>query len=78
MRKPDAANLRGRLAANLRRLRHEADMTQEQLAEAADLDRRYITKLESASGGNATLRTLVKLANTLDVTPADLLAATRR
>jgi transcriptional regulator with XRE-family HTH domain len=73
----DAAALRRRLAANVRRLRHEEDMTQEELAEAADLDRRHIAKIEAAEA-NATVATLVKLANAFGVTPAFLLAPPRR
>ena len=77
MRKPDASPLRRRLAANVRRLRLAADMTQEALADAADLDRRHVAKIEAAQA-NVTIGTIVKLANALDVTPADLLARPQR
>jgi transcriptional regulator with XRE-family HTH domain len=75
MRDPNAhaSALKRRLATNVRRLRHEAGMTQEALAEAADLDRRHVTKIEAAEA-NVTIGTLCKLSNALGVTPADLLA----
>ncbi len=80
MRDPNtlASALRRRLATNVRRLRREQGMTQEQLAEVADLDRRFITKLESTDGANASLRTLTKLANAFGVDVPALLAPPRR
>ena len=63
----------GRFAANLRRLRDEADLSQEELAFRAALHRTQISLLE---GGDRMPRveTLVKLAGSLGATPNDLLA----
>ena len=77
MRRPDDSSLRRRLAANVRRIRREADMTQQEVAAAAAFDLRQLAKIEAAQA-SVTLRTLVKLADALDVTPADLLAPPRR
>jgi transcriptional regulator with XRE-family HTH domain len=73
MTAPSASPLRLWLAANVRRLRLAADMTQEALAEAAGIDRRHIATIEAAEA-NVTIGTLVKLANALDTTPADLVS----
>jgi len=61
-----------RFAANLRRLRDEADLSQEALAFRADMHRTQISLLE---GGRRMPRveTLVKLAGSLAATPNDLL-----
>lgn len=78
MTAPSPSPLRRRLATNVRRLRLAADMTQEALAEAADLDRRHIAKIEAAQA-NATISTLCKLANAFGVdVPALLKTPPRR
>jgi transcriptional regulator with XRE-family HTH domain len=61
-----------RFAANLRRLRDDADLSQEGLAFRAGLHRTQISLLE---GGDRMPRveTLVKLAGGLGATPDDLL-----
>jgi transcriptional regulator with XRE-family HTH domain len=60
------------VAANLRRRREELHITQEALAEAVELELRYVQKIESGKQ-NMSLGTLVALANALKVAPADLL-----
>ena len=59
-------------AANLRRLRHRANLSQEALAERADVNRTYISKLETAVTW-AGLEVIVKLATELNVHPSELL-----
>jgi transcriptional regulator with XRE-family HTH domain len=61
-----------RFAANLRRLRDEADLSQEELAFRAAIHRAQVSLLE---GGRRMPRveTLVKLAGSLGTTPNDLL-----
>ena len=61
-----------RFAANLRRLRDEADLSQEELAFRAAIHRTQVSLLE---GGRRMPRveTLVKLAGSLGATPNDLL-----
>jgi transcriptional regulator with XRE-family HTH domain len=62
----------GRFAANLRRLRLAADLSQEELGFRADIHRTQTSFIE---GGHRLPRldTLVKLAGALGVTPNDLL-----
>lgn len=61
-----------RFAANLRRYRESAGISQEDLAFAAEIHRTQVSFIE---GGHRMPRldTLVKLAGALDVTPNDLL-----
>lgn len=56
----DAKRLRLRLAANLRRLRVSAEMTQETLAERCGVERTLIQRLENGRT-NCTLLTLAEL-----------------
>ncbi|MFT3856574.1 MAG: helix-turn-helix transcriptional regulator [Aquabacterium sp.] len=65
---------RALLAANVRRLRTEAKLSQEGLAAMCGLHRTYISHLETMRS-NVTLDTLDMLANTLGASPADLLRA---
>jgi transcriptional regulator with XRE-family HTH domain len=62
-----------RVAWNLRRIRTEQGLSQEALALAADVDRSYVGRLERGLE-NPTITILDRLANTLNVTAADLLA----
>lgn len=59
-------------AANLRRLRHNAGLSQEALADQADINRTYISKLESGVTW-AGLEIIVKLASELGAAPDELL-----
>jgi transcriptional regulator with XRE-family HTH domain len=65
--------LRRRLAYNVRRYREAASLTLEVASERGDLNWRHWQKVE-AGEVNATLRTLNRLANALDVDPGALLA----
>jgi len=60
------------VAANLRRVRHRRGLTQEQLAEQAGVDERYLRRLEAATV-NLTVVQLGRLAKVLDVPPGLLL-----
>ena len=53
------------LSRNLRRLRAGASLTQEQLAEKADITARYLQQLEAAEFG-ASLAVLIRLRRALD------------
>ncbi|WP_437679037.1 helix-turn-helix domain-containing protein [Sorangium sp. So ce131] len=60
------------IAANLRRLRQQRGITQEQLAEAAGIELRTMQAIE-VGRQSMSLGTLVRLANALDVSPGVLL-----
>jgi len=57
---------------NLKKFRSEKNISQEELAFKAELDRTYISGLECGKR-NPTLKIIVKLANALDMSPSELL-----
>ena len=65
--------LREVLAKNLKRLRLAAELSQEDLAHRAEIDRTYVSSLERGRY-SATVDMLERLAAVLGVKPADLLA----
>jgi transcriptional regulator with XRE-family HTH domain len=60
----------------LRREREKAEMSLAQLAEATGISKPYLVRLENEPS-NPSLQILARLADALDVTVADLLAAPR-
>jgi transcriptional regulator with XRE-family HTH domain len=60
------------VGANIRRLRKAKGLTQEQLAHESGVAMRYVAGVERAEE-NPSLRFLVKLAEALEVEPAQLL-----
>ncbi|MFN8217550.1 MAG: helix-turn-helix transcriptional regulator [Solirubrobacterales bacterium] len=60
-----------RFAANLRRARTKAGISQEELGHRCDLHRTEISLLERA-GREPRLATILKLAGSLETTPAEL------
>jgi transcriptional regulator with XRE-family HTH domain len=64
--------LRSVFARNLRVLRQRSGLSQEALADAAGVDRTYVSALEREQY-SASLDTLEKLADALDVDPGELL-----
>lgn len=62
-----------RFAANLRRARTKAGISQEELGNRCDLHRTEISLLERA-GREPRLATILKLAGSLETTPAELCA----
>ena len=60
------------LAANLRRLRQAAGLSQEELAHRAEIDRTYISSLER-SVYSASIEVVDRLAKGLGVEASDLL-----
>ena len=64
--------LRRILASNIRTIRLDKGMSQEQFANVCELHRTYIGSVERLER-NVTLSTLVKFANSLGVSVIDLL-----
>lgn len=60
------------LATNLRRLRHERELTQEDVAELTGLSSRYVGSIERARV-SASVTVLAKLAAALKVDPCSLI-----
>jgi transcriptional regulator with XRE-family HTH domain len=65
--------VRRRLAANVRAYRERAELTLKAASERAEMNLTHWQKVE-AGAVNATLNTLTRVADALDVDPADLLA----
>lgn len=63
-------SLRERVARNLRRLRQEKSISQEELADRADVNRNYVGMLEREEHA-ATIDMLEKLAAVLAVDPVE-------
>lgn len=61
------------LGGAVRRVREARGISQERLALEADVDRSYVSHIETGKNNPAVL-TLVKLAGALDVTVSELLA----
>ena len=61
----------------LKELRKEKDITQEQLAEKAELSNVYISHIEN-SRSIPSLETLMKLCSALDITPDEVLLGTKQ
>lgn len=71
LRKPSKSLIRT-LAENIRRLRHEQNLSQEELAGVCGLHRTYVGSVERGER-NVTLSSLELLAKSLDVSVVDLL-----
>jgi transcriptional regulator with XRE-family HTH domain len=65
-------DIRQRFARNLRAAREAKDLTQEELAHEAGLDRTYISALERGRY-HASLKVIEKIAVVLELDPAELL-----
>lgn len=61
------------LSANVRALRTKKKLTQEQLADFCNLHRTYVGAIERGDR-NVSLKNIVKIAQALDVEPAQLLS----
>lgn len=69
-------DIRQVFAANLRRFRHKAGFSQEELANNANINRTYISKLEKGVT-YAGLEIIEKLGKELGIPPSDLLKNTK-
>jgi transcriptional regulator with XRE-family HTH domain len=65
-------DLREVFATNLRRLRHEKGLSQDDLAYEAEVSRSYLSQLEKGTF-YASLKIIGRLAEALGVEPAELL-----
>jgi transcriptional regulator with XRE-family HTH domain len=65
-------DLREVFATNLRRLRHEKGLSQDDLAYEAEVSRSYLSQLEQGAY-YASLKIIGRLADALGVDPAELL-----
>jgi len=65
-------NLRSVFASNLKRCRRAKGLSQEALADAAEIDRTYVSALEREIY-SASLDTIEKIATALEVPPHQLL-----
>jgi len=65
-------DIRKRLAANLRRLRNERDLSQERLAFEVNIHRTYISDLERGAR-NPTIEIIDRLATYFEVPAGNLL-----
>ena len=66
------ADILATLAENIKYYRSQLEMTQEELASRAGINRSYLAGIESGRR-NPSARTMEKLAGALSVSPADLL-----
>jgi transcriptional regulator with XRE-family HTH domain len=65
------------MAINMRRLRHDQNLTQEELAARADLSMRYLGSIERARV-SASVTVLGRLAKALNVDPCELIKQAKR
>jgi transcriptional regulator with XRE-family HTH domain len=73
MEKPLPDQCCAEFGIRLRRLRLERGLSQEQLANLAQLDRTYVSSCE-AGRRNATIKTIARFAGALGVDPAALVS----
>ena len=67
------AGIQTRLARRLRQLRKEHGYTQQKLAEKAEIDYKYLQRLEGKSPPAIRITTLAKLARAFRISASELL-----
>ncbi len=70
-------DIKKQFGGNVRKLREAKGWSQENLAEASTLHRTYVSGIERGVR-NPTLTIVLRLANALHVTPAELLAREKK
>ncbi|WP_349043041.1 helix-turn-helix transcriptional regulator [Agrobacterium sp. SORGH_AS 787] len=65
------------MAINLRRIRHERQITQEELAYMSGISARYVGSIERADK-SASVTVLGKISEALNIDPTELLRTTRK
>ncbi|AKV65850.1 MAG: helix-turn-helix transcriptional regulator [Microcystis sp. M54BS1] len=73
MAQKESLDIKHRFGKAIRRRRRELDLSQEILAEKAELHRTYISSIELGKC-NVSLENIEKLAKALDISIADLFA----
>ena len=73
MSQNDRLSIKQRFGKAIRRRRRELDLSQEELAERAELHRTYISNIERGEL-NPSLETMEKLVKALNITVSDLFA----
>jgi transcriptional regulator with XRE-family HTH domain len=66
-------NINRRFGANIRKLREKHNLTQEQLAQLAEVDYKYIQRLEGKTPSSPSLNIIEKLAKAFGLTISKLL-----
>jgi transcriptional regulator with XRE-family HTH domain len=66
-------SIRLKFGNRLKELRKKRSLTQEKLSELAEIDYKYLQKIEGKTPPNIKLETIEKLAKTLNVSPSELL-----
>lgn len=66
-------NLNVRFGKHLKALRREKKLTQEKLADLANLEYKYIQRLEGKKPSSPTLNSLQKIATAFDISVSKLL-----
>ena len=66
-------SIRLKLGKRIRELRKRYGYTQERLSEVADIDYKYLQRIEGKKPPNLKLETLERLAKALKVSPSKLL-----
>lgn len=69
----NTADICERFGKRVRSRRRAMDLSQEELAERADIHRTYLASLESKGGRNPTIRVVERIAAALEITPGHLL-----
>lgn len=70
-------DLKDVMAINMRRLRHDKGLTQEEMAERSGLSMRYVGSIERAAV-SASVSVLGRIASALDVDPCELIRMKKR
>jgi len=65
-------DLRDTFATNLRRIRHEKGLSQDELAYETEISRSYLSQIEKGKF-HVSLKIIGKLADVLDVDPVEFL-----
>ena len=66
------------LSKNIAKQRHTMHLTQEKLAEKADMSVNFLSKLERGASKTVSAETLQHLANALDVSMEELMSGTEK